>query len=145
MNNKSNTEKFCGGFAVHERRFFFNTTNQKKEGMNMKLLKEVIKNNKKMIILYVVIGIMINFIELYGITYYQKILDAFQYKNLTIMPLIIYGLLLIIQTILGYIDNYPEQQIKNKLNNAVGKSHLKSFNQKSTIISLDAKAPSSTF
>jgi hypothetical protein len=23
MNNKSNTEKFCGGFAVHERRFFF--------------------------------------------------------------------------------------------------------------------------
>ena len=83
--------------------------------MNMKLLKEVIKNNKKMIILYVVIGIMINFIELYGITYYQKILDAFHYKNLTIMPLIIYGLLLIIQTILGYIDNYPEQQIKNKL------------------------------
>ena len=86
-----------------------------KEGNCMKLFKEVIKNNKKMIILYVLIGIVINFLDLYGVTYYQKILDAFQYKTLTLMPLVIYGILLIISTILGYIDNYPEQQLKNKL------------------------------
>ena len=81
----------------------------------MKLFKEVIKNNLKMIIFYVLIGILINFLDLYGVTYYQKILDAFQFKTLTIMPLVIYGLLLIISTILGYIENYPEQQVKNKL------------------------------
>ncbi len=81
----------------------------------MKLFKEVIKNNLKMIIFYVLIGITINFLRLYGITYYQKILDSFQYKTLTITPLIIYGILLIISTILGYIENYPEQQVKNKL------------------------------
>ena len=81
----------------------------------MKLFKEVIKNNLKMIIFYVLIGILINFLDLYGVTYYQKILDAFQFKTLTIMPLIIYGSLLIISTILGYIENYPEQQVKNKL------------------------------
>ena len=81
----------------------------------MKLFKEVIKNNLKMIIFYVLIGILINFLDLYGVTYYQKILDAFQYKTLTLMPLIIYGLLLITSTILGYIENYPEQQVKNKL------------------------------
>ena len=81
----------------------------------MKLFKEVIKNNIKMIIFYVLIGIIISFLELYLVTYYQKILDAFQFKTLTIMPLIIYGILLILSTILGYIDNYPEQQIKNKL------------------------------
>lgn len=81
----------------------------------MKLFKEVIKNNQKMIIFYLLIGIVINFLELYSITYYQKILDAFQYKTLTITPLIIYGILLIISTILGYIENYPEQQVKNKL------------------------------
>ena len=81
----------------------------------MKLFKEVIKENLKMIIFYVLIGIVINFLDLYGVTYYQKILDAFQYKTLTIMPLIIYGLLLIVSTILGYIENYPEQQVKNKL------------------------------
>ena len=81
----------------------------------MKLFKEVIKNNLKMIIFYVLIGIVINFLHLYSVTYYQKILDAFQFKTLTLVPLIIYGVLLIISTILGYIENYPEQQVKNKL------------------------------
>lgn len=81
----------------------------------MKLFKEVIKNNFKMIVFYVLIGIIINFLSLYSVTYYQKILDAFQYKTLTLFPLIIYGILILISTILGYIENYPEQQVKNKL------------------------------
>ena len=81
----------------------------------MKLFKEVINNNLKMIIFYILIGITINFLDLYSITYYQKILDAFQYHTLTLVPLIIYGILLIVSTILGYIENYPEQQVKNKL------------------------------
>ncbi len=81
----------------------------------MKLFKEVLKNNFKMIVVYVLIGIVINFLDLYSVTYYQKILDAFQFKNLTILPLIIYGVLLLASTILGYLENYPEQQVKNKL------------------------------
>ena len=81
----------------------------------MKLFKEVIKNNLKMIIFYVLIGIIINFIDLYSVTYYQKILDAFQYHTLTLVPLIIYGILLLMSTILGYVENYPEQQVNNKL------------------------------
>ena len=81
----------------------------------MKLFKEVIRNNLKIIIFYVLIGIVINFLELYGVTYYQKILDAFQFKTLTLIPLIIYGSLLLISIILGYVENYPEQQVKNKL------------------------------
>ena len=81
----------------------------------MKLFKEVIKNNLKIILFYVLMGIFINFLNLYSITYYQKILDAFQFQTLTLIPLIIYGILLLISTILGYIENYPEQQVKNKL------------------------------
>ena len=81
----------------------------------MKLFKEVIKNNLKMIILYVTIGIVVSFIEIYSVTYYQKILDAYQFHTLTITPLIIYGVLLVVSTIICYIDNYPEQQIYNKL------------------------------
>ncbi len=81
----------------------------------MRLFKEVIKNNLKMIFFYVLIGIIINFLDLYSVTYYQKILDSFQFQTLTIVPLIIYGVLLLISTVLGYIENYPEQQVKNKL------------------------------
>ena len=80
----------------------------------MKLFKEVIKNNLKMIIFYVLIGIIINFLDLYSVTYYQKILDAFQFQTLTLVPLIIYGILLLISTVLGYVENNPEQQVKNK-------------------------------
>ena len=81
----------------------------------MKLFKQVIKNNLKMILFYVLIGVIINFLDLYSVTYYQKILDAFQFQTLTLLPLIIYGILLLVSTILGYIENYPEQQVKNKL------------------------------
>ena len=81
----------------------------------MKLFKEVIRENFKMILFYVIIGVVINFLELYSVTYYQKILDSFQVGNLTLVPLIIYGVILIVSTILGYVENYPEQQVKNKL------------------------------
>ncbi len=95
----------------------------------MKLFKEVIQNNLKMIIFYVLIGVIINFLDLYSVTYYQKILDAFQFKTLTIIPLIIYGVLLLISTILGYIENYPEQQVKNKLYLDFKLQSLKKCNQ----------------
>ena len=84
-------------------------------GIIMNLFKEVMKNNLKMILFYVLIGIVINFLNLYSVTYYQKILDAFQFHTLTLVPLVIYGILLLVSTILGYVENYPEQQVKNKL------------------------------
>ncbi len=81
----------------------------------MKLFKQVLEKNKKILILYLSIGILLTFLELYQVTYYQKILDAFQNQTLTIKPIIIYGILLLILTILGYIDNYPEQKLKHGL------------------------------
>ena len=41
----------------------------------MKLFKQVLEKNKSMIILYLSIGISMTFLELYLVTYYQKILD----------------------------------------------------------------------
>ena len=81
----------------------------------MKLFKQVLEKNKKILILYLSIGILLTFLELYQVTYYQKILDAFQYQTLTLTPIIIYGILLIISNILGYLDNYPEQKLKHGL------------------------------
>lgn len=81
----------------------------------MKQIKDVIKENKTIIILYILIGIIITFLNLYSITYYQKILDNFQYQTLTLKPIITYGIILVIITVLGYIENYPEQKVKHKL------------------------------
>ena len=81
----------------------------------MKLFKQVLERNKKILILYLLIGISMTFLELYLVTYYQKILDGFKYQTLTLKPIIIYGILLIISTIFGYLDNYPEQKLKHGL------------------------------
>lgn len=81
----------------------------------MKLFKHVLEKNKKVLILYLLLGILITFLELYMVTYYQKILDAFQYQKLTLKPIIVYGILLTILAILGYVDNYPEQKLKHGL------------------------------
>ena len=39
----------------------------------MKLFKQVLEKNKKILILYLLIGILLTFLELYQVTYYQKI------------------------------------------------------------------------
>lgn len=81
----------------------------------MKLFKNVLKNNLKIMIVYLLTGVVITFLELYSITYFQKILDSFQFKRMNLLPLLIYGILLIVITIIRYFDNYPEQKLKHKL------------------------------
>ena len=82
--------KFCDSFLLFVKGGSFCISQEREEKMN--LFKEVLRKNLKMIVFYVIIGIIINFIDLYSVTYYQKILDAFQFKTLTIVPLIIYGI-----------------------------------------------------
>ena len=80
----------------------------------MKLFKEVLKKYKFMITLYILIGIIINFLNIYEIKLFQRIIDSFE-SNLSISIIIVYGLVLLINLIIGYFENYPEQQLKNGL------------------------------
>ncbi len=81
----------------------------------MKLYKEVIKKYKKLIIFYVLIGIIINFLNVFEVNLFQKILDSFEIGNLTLNLIIFYGIIMLLNQLLGYIENYPEQQLKNGL------------------------------
>ena len=81
----------------------------------MKLFKEVIKNNLKLMIIYVIIGITFTFLGLYATNYFQVIIDAFSSKTITLGMIIFYGVILLITAVLGYIDNYPDRRLFNKL------------------------------
>ena len=81
----------------------------------MKLFKEVIRNNLRMIVFYVLIGILMTFLNLYCIHYFQEVMDAFQFGTLSIRMLMFYGVILILSTIIGYVNNYPQEKIKNGL------------------------------
>lgn len=81
----------------------------------MKLYKEVLKKYKDMIIIYIVIGIIINFLNVFEINLLEKIIDSFTNNTLTIFLILFYGFIMLINLIIGYIENYPERQLLNGL------------------------------
>ena len=81
----------------------------------MKLYKEVLKKYKNMIIIYIVIGIIINFLNIYEISLFEKIIDSFANDTLTIFLILFYGFIMLINLIIGYIENYPERKLLNGL------------------------------
>ena len=58
----------------------------------MKLFNEVIKNNLKLMIIYVILGILFTFLGLYATNYFQVIIDSFGNKSITLGMIIFYGM-----------------------------------------------------
>ena len=81
----------------------------------MNLFKEVLRKNKKTIIFYVFLGVIISFLRVFCVDYFQVTLDSFGNNTLTLPMIIIYSMLLVITTLLNYLDTYPEQKLKNRL------------------------------
>lgn len=81
----------------------------------MKLFKEVLKNNSKLMIFYVVLGMTFTFLGLYATNYFQEIIDSFGTNETTLGMIIFYGIVLLVTAIIGYIDNYPDRKLFNKL------------------------------
>ena len=77
----------------------------------MKLYKEVLKKYRKLIVFYVLIGIVINFLNVYEVDLFQRIIDT----GLDLKPIIFFGIVMLVNQILGYIENYPEQQLDKGL------------------------------
>ena len=66
----------------------------------MKLFKEVIKNNLKLMIIYVILGITFTFLGLYATNYFQVIIDSFGTNTTTISMIIFYGIILLVTAII---------------------------------------------
>ena len=77
----------------------------------MKLYKEVLKKYKKLIIFYVLIGIIVNFLNVFEVDLFQRIIDSFD-GDLSITLIIIFGIVMLVNLVVGYIENYPEQQLQ---------------------------------
>ena len=56
--------------------------------MKNKHLKNVIKKNKFMIFIYLLIGIVVVFLETFSISYFEKIINAFTNKSINIFMII---------------------------------------------------------
>lgn len=81
----------------------------------MNYIKQTLSNNKKIIFLYILLGVFLSFLGMYNIKLFQIILDKFNDGNLTFKMIIFYGFLLLMYIILSYLENYPSVYLQNKL------------------------------
>jgi len=79
----------------------------------MSQIKEVIKENRKAIALYVITGLLIAFLTNYKIRYFQKIIDESNDQTITVNTILVYGIVLISFYLLDYFDEYPKQKLRN--------------------------------
>lgn len=79
----------------------------------MSQIKEIIKENKKAIALYVITGLLIAFLTNYKIKYFQIIIDEFNNHTIRLNTILVYGIVLISFYLLNYFDEYPKQKLRH--------------------------------
>ncbi len=78
----------------------------------MRYMKEVLKKNRIIILVYISLGIFNAFMSNYKVDYFQKIIDGLSDGTLPFASIIIYGLILITSYCMNYLDQYPEKKLQ---------------------------------
>lgn len=78
----------------------------------MRYIKEILKNNKLWVLAYSGLGIFNAFMANYKTDYFQKVIDGLAAGTLTFAGVITYGLILLVNYCMNYLDNYPEKKLE---------------------------------
>ena len=78
----------------------------------MRYIKEILKNNRIWILAYIGLGIFNAFMANYKTDYFQKVIDGLATGTLTFAGVITYGLILLVNYCMNYLDNYPEKKLE---------------------------------
>ena len=81
----------------------------------MRYMKEVLKNNKKWVIVYLVIGLFNAFMSNYKADYFQKIVDGLTVRTIMVYGILFYGVVLIVNYVMNYLDEYPSSKLENEI------------------------------
>ena len=79
----------------------------------MKHLKRIAKKYKSLMLLYLMMGLAIAFLQSFGSRYFQIVIDNFSTNTLTIKNIVIYGSAIIALYIVCYLSNYPERKLNH--------------------------------
>ena len=78
----------------------------------MRYIKEILKNNRIWVLAYIGLGIFNAFMANYKTDYFQKVIDGLAAGTLTFAGVITYGLILLVNYCMNYLDNYPEKKLE---------------------------------
>lgn len=81
----------------------------------MYYMKEVLKNNKKWVIVYLLIGLFNAFMSNYKADCFQKVVDGLAGRTMTVYGIFFYGAVLFINYVMNYLDEYPSAKLKNEI------------------------------
>lgn len=81
----------------------------------MRYMKEVLRNNKKWVIVYLLIGLFNAFMSNYKADYFQKVIDGLTDRTMTVYGVLLYGAILFINYGMNYIDEYPSAKLGNEI------------------------------
>ncbi|MFA9379206.1 MAG: ABC transporter ATP-binding protein [Lachnotalea sp.] len=73
----------------------------------MKHYLEILNKKKVLVAVYILLGIVLALLNAFSANYFQKVLDDFGYKTLSITTICIYGFILVLICCLNYFDEYP--------------------------------------
>lgn len=79
----------------------------------MRFIKEVLKKNRILVLVYIAIGIFNAFMANYKADYFQKIIDGLADGTLVFSGIVIYGLIMVVNYCMNYVDNYPGKKLEH--------------------------------
>lgn len=81
----------------------------------MRYMKEILKSNRKWVIVYLGIGLFNAFTANYKTDYFQKIVDGLTNRTITVFGLLFYGVVLFVNYGMNYLDEYPAAKLGNEI------------------------------
>ncbi len=81
----------------------------------MRYMKEILKNNRNWVIIYLIIGLFNAFLSNYKADYFQRIVDGLTGGTIVIYEIFFYGIILFVNYGINYLDEYPSAKLGNEI------------------------------
>ena len=81
----------------------------------MRYMKEILKNNRNWVIIYLIIGLFNAFLSNYKADYFQRIVDGLTGGTIVIYEIFFYGIILFVNYGMNYLDEYPSAKLENEI------------------------------
>lgn len=81
----------------------------------MRYMKEIVRKNKIWVLVYLAIGLLNAFMANYKADYFQRIVDGLTERTITISGILLYGVVLVINYGMNYLDEYPTAKLSNEI------------------------------
>ena len=79
----------------------------------MRYIKQIVNRNKKLVFVYLIIGLFNAFMVNFKADYFQKVIDALAEHTLAPYRVMIYGSVLFIGYLMNYVDEYPAKKLQH--------------------------------